>query len=145
MVNPAASSTAEVVAQLINRLGVLMTEDMATNLLNALVSATNNFQNANVTADAFELAATLMKAGGKRFTKPVVSEELPVLSGESVGHEPQKMENQQRSSAPVTPVSPPSMQMPATPPSTSTPPQPKKQVAPPDWLKPKIFKSTNIS
>jgi len=159
MVNPAASSTAEVAAQLINGLGATVTEDIATNLLNALISATNNFQNANVTAEAFELAAALMKIGGKRFsskadqllvgTKPVVSEEVPTSSGESVSHEPQKIEQPQPASAPVAPVAPvaaPTTAAPSVAPSApAVAPQPKKQVAPPDWLKPKIFKSTNIS
>ena len=147
MVNPAASSTAEVVAELIKGLGVTMTEDISTNLLNALVSATNNFQNPNVTAEAFELAAALMKTGGKRFppkaeppvdTKPVVSEEVPTTSGESVAHEPQKIESTVQPASVAAPVQKPAAPAPVTQPA-------KKQVAPPDWLKPKIFKSTNIS
>ncbi len=148
MVNPQASSTAEVAAQLLNGLGVAMTEDIATNLLNALVGATNNFQNAGVTAEAHELAAALLRAGGKRFTKPVSGEEVPVSGGESVASEPQKTEV-----APVVSVSPqqvsPTAPAAATEPktaqpATSTPPPATKQ-APPDWLKPKIFKSTNIA
>jgi nanoRNase/pAp phosphatase (c-di-AMP/oligoRNAs hydrolase) len=128
MVDPQASSTAEVVATLLNGLGIALSEDIATNLLNALIGATNNFQNANVTADAFEFAATCMKAGGKRFSKSAIpQEEMPVSGGETVAHEPQKRE--------VTPIAP------VTPPQT-----PKKNPqAPPDWLKPKIFKSTNIA
>jgi c-di-AMP phosphodiesterase-like protein len=127
MVNPGASSTAEVVATLLNGLGIAITEDIATNLLNALVGATNNFQSPQVTAEAFEFAALCMKAGGKRFTKSVTpQEEIPVSGGESVANEPKRMEK-----APVKPS-----------PAPAT--QPKKQ-APPDWLKPKIYKSTNIA
>jgi nanoRNase/pAp phosphatase (c-di-AMP/oligoRNAs hydrolase) len=128
MVNPQASSTAEVVASLLNGLGIALSEDIATNLLNALIGATDNFQNANVTADAFEFAATCMKAGGKRFTKSVTpQEEIPVSGSETVAHEPQKRETAPVQSAP--PVQTPK----------------KNPQAPPDWLKPKIFKSTNIA
>jgi c-di-AMP phosphodiesterase-like protein len=126
MVNPQASSTAEVVGNLLTGLGVTFTDDIATNLINALIGATNNFQNPSVTAEAFEFAATCMKAGGKRFTKAVVpEEEIPVSGGESVNYEPQKVEAVPLKPSPVKP-------------------EPKKQ-APPEWLKPKIFKSTNIS
>jgi nanoRNase/pAp phosphatase (c-di-AMP/oligoRNAs hydrolase) len=135
MVNPQASSTAEVVGTLLNGLGIAVTEDIATNLLNALTGATNNFQNAGVTADAFEFAALCMKAGGKRFTKPgMPQEEIPVSGGESVAHEPQRYE--------VTPT----QTIPPTIPPKVNPVQPnEKKAAPPDWLKPKIFKSTNLS
>jgi nanoRNase/pAp phosphatase (c-di-AMP/oligoRNAs hydrolase) len=128
MVNPQASSAAEVVGMLLNGLGIAITQDIATNLLNALIGATNNFQNRGVTAEAFEFAALCMKAGGKRFEKPVISqEEVPVSGGETVAHEPQK-----REMAPVQPAPPPQA--------------PKKNpAAPSDWLKPKIFKSTNIA
>lgn len=67
MVDPQASSTAELVAQLLMGLGVALTQDIATNLLNAVYGATNSFQNAEVSAGAFELAAQSLKAGGKRF------------------------------------------------------------------------------
>lgn len=113
MVDPQASSTAEVVAQLLNGLGVALTPDIATNLLNAIYDATNNFQNANVSAAAFDLAAQTMKAGGKRFAPPVAQEDVPVKEE----------------------VKPPVQE--------GTVVQPTK--TPPEWLKPKIFKSTNIS
>jgi hypothetical protein len=66
-----------------------------------------------------------MKAGGKRFGQASRQEEIPVSGGESVANEPQKVE---------TTVKP-----------SVAPPAPGKRAAPPDWLKPKIFKSTNIS
>lgn len=67
-VNPEASSTAEMVAQLLSELGVALTPDIATNLLNALYGATNSFSAAAVGPMAFELAAACLKAGGKRFS-----------------------------------------------------------------------------
>lgn len=118
MVDPQASSTAEVVVQLLNGLGVALTQDIATNLLNAVYGATNSFQNPNVSAGAFELAATSMKAGGKRFNAPKPQEEVPV----------------QESVAP-----------PVVAPAIEQAPVQKPYKAPPEWLKPKIFKSSNLS
>jgi len=143
MVNPQAASTAEIVGELLTGLGVSYTEDIATNLLNALYGATNNFQNPNMTVQTFELAATCMKAGGKRFAQaPVPQEEIPVSGGESVANEPQRIETTVKPS--VTPMAQPAAQpTPIQPAPKATPG--KKPAAPPDWLKPKIFKSTNIA
>ncbi len=105
LVDNQASSTAEVVGSLLAALGISLTEDIATNLLNALYGGTNNFQNPAVSASAFTLAASCVRAGGKRFRVKEPS-----------------------------PVSPPI----AT--DTTIPQSPQ---APADWLKPKIFKSSN--
>ena len=67
LVDPGASSTTELIAELLATLGVKLTVDIATNLLNAIYAATNNFQNANVTSMAFEVASVCLKAGAKRF------------------------------------------------------------------------------
>lgn len=112
IVDPQMSSTAEIVSQFLSGIGVKLTADIATNVLNALFGATNNFSNATV--QSFELAAACLKAGGKRFAKSVPpSEEMPTV--ESV-------------STPVAEAKPV-----AKPPET-----------PPDWLKPKIYKSSNL-
>ncbi|HUD19480.1 MAG TPA: DHH family phosphoesterase [Patescibacteria group bacterium] len=148
MVNPDASSTAEVVMPLLNGLGIALTEDIATNLFNALLGATNSFQNPNVTSEAYEAAAALVRAGAKRFAKPVVGqEEAPSGSGESVASEPAKVETTIPATPAVTPapVNPQPTSTTTQPSALPPSPSPKKQVAPPDWLKPKIFKSTNIA
>jgi len=67
LVNSASSSTAELVANLLADFGAELTADIASNLLNALYSATSNFQSPMVTARTFELASSLLRAGGKRF------------------------------------------------------------------------------
>jgi phosphoesterase RecJ-like protein len=113
IVDPEASSTAEVVSQFLSGIGVRLTADIATDVLNALYSATNAFQTNHVGAQAFELAAACVKAGGKRFWKPNVSEEVP--SAETV----------------ATPV-------------VESKPAEKPKETPPDWLKPKIYKSSNL-
>jgi c-di-AMP phosphodiesterase-like protein len=140
MVDDSASSTAEIVHTLLVGLGVGMSEDIATNLLNAVYAATQNFQMQTIKASAFELAAKAVAAGGKRFATRVVQEEI-THGGESVASEPKKIEQ----SVPVTTQAPAAA--PVVPPQPALPVQaaPKPQKAPPEWLKPKIFKSSNIS
>ncbi len=133
LVDPSAASVAEIVSQFLSHIGVALTADIATNVVNALYSATNNFQNLNVTVASFELAAACLKSGGKRFqpkvgqpladaTQPTPSEEVP--AAEAV-----------KDAAP-TPI--PTVEVPkSTPAATSG-------QTPPDWLKPKIFKSSNL-
>lgn len=124
MVDSQASSTAEVISQLLTGLGVALTPDIATNLLNAVYGATNSFQNTNVTAEAFELVAAALKAGGKRFTSVAAQEEVPAIEQTVVQSQvPQAVPVQEKQGAPVG----------------------KPQQAPPEWLKPKIFKSSNLS
>ncbi len=118
IVDPQASTTTEIVGQIIKGLGVTMSEDVATNMYNAVFAGTNNFTNGNTTAAAFELAALCVRSGGKRFKKGTVSEELPKV--EVATSEP-------------------------TQPAQEIQPKPTKpQEAPADWLKPKIFKSSNL-
>ncbi len=115
LVDSQMSSTIELVSQLLSHIGVALTPDIATNVLNGLYGATDSFQNPNVSIPAFELAAACMKAGGKRFTKSLTpSEEIPV--GESVGDKTPSVEAI----------------------------KPTVAQTPPDWLKPKIFKSSNL-
>lgn len=66
LVDSGASSTSEIVALLLQNLGLSFAEDIATNLLAGIVFATNNFASANTGAGAFEAAAICLKAGGKR-------------------------------------------------------------------------------
>jgi nanoRNase/pAp phosphatase (c-di-AMP/oligoRNAs hydrolase) len=115
IVDPQSSSTAEVVSQLLSGMGVRLTTDIATNILNALYGATEAFQ-LRVSAQAFELAAACVKAGGKRFWKPVTTEEVPAV--ETVV-EPKLSGGPSASSGQVSQT-------------------------PPDWLKPKIYKSSNL-
>ncbi len=129
LVDGQASSTAELVGQLLPTLGVSMTQDIATNLLNALYGGTNNFSNFNVTAGAFDLAAACMKAGGKRFRRPTASEELP---------KPESGSSQPMAETPVKPMTR------LTEAPVSHPPAGGSVQAPADWLKPKIFKSSNL-
>lgn len=68
-VDVAATSTAELVLNLIERLEEttpLMDEDMATCLLSGVIVDTGSFQNANTTPRAFAVAARLLTAGARQ-------------------------------------------------------------------------------
>ncbi len=151
LVDPGASSTTELVAELLATLGVKLTTDIATNLLNAIYDATNNFQNANVTSMAFEVASVCLKAGAKRFgvadaesphvtIEPKVfinSQPVPIVS------EPVKINTpiaEQAAASPVPVAVPAELKIGgAVAPENKTPAPP-----PSDWLKPKIFKSSSL-
>lgn len=146
LVDPGASSTTELVAELMATLGVKLTTDIATNLLNAIYAATNNFQNANVTSMAFEVASVCLKAGAKRFgiaaaSAPRQAEEPKIF----VGNQPVNSSPSPKSN-PV-PVEPAAVSLAASP-AQETPvvsdDTKKPNVPPSDWLKPKIFKSSSL-
>lgn len=137
LVDPGASSTSELVAEFLATLGVKLTTDIATNLLNAIYDATSNFQKSNVTSMAFEVASVCLKAGAKRFGiaedshRSAPAAASPATDIPASTHAPvQPMVAPQTQSIPQT-------NMPQQVVSPSTPP-------PSDWLKPKIFKSSSL-
>lgn len=136
LVDPGASSTSELVAEFLATLGVKLTTDIATNLLNAIYDATSNFQNSNVTSMAFEVASVCLKAGAKRF---------------GMAEDTHRTVPAAASPATDIPASPPPVQstvmqqiQPA--PQTNVPQEQATAPTPPpsDWLKPKIFKSSSL-
>lgn len=134
LVDPNASSSSELVAEFMATLGVKLTTDIATNLLNAIYAATNNFQNANVTSMAFEVASVCLKAQATRFgvtpQKPVQqSIPQPVQQPMQQPKPPQTSVPQQ-----VQQQKPPTVQPQQQVPPAAQPPQ--------EWLKPKIYKSS---
>lgn len=163
IVDPQASTTIEVVAQLISTLGVKLTPDIATNIVNAVYNATDNFSSPAVTPLALELAATCLRSGGKRFGQPGQAE-VPAQAEVTLGSVqplpsmpiptpvPQKPFQQinpvgtsqvsstnQHTLTPSTPKSISGQALPSSLPSSGQAGQ-----APADWLKPKIFKSSSL-
>jgi len=113
------SSLSELTTAVIKEVGLTLTEDSAGNLLKGIMDYTNNLQSDNMTADTFEALAILYRAGAKRrgdATKPEVKE-------------PERIS--------TVPNEIPLSKSPRKPVSSSTPPSP-------DWLKPKIFKGSNV-
>lgn len=149
IVDATASSTAEVTAQLLSSLGVQLTTDIATNLLNALYGATNSFQHPSVSATAFELAATCVKVGAKRFgqaSSQELSQGEAVAPLPAIGKQPQKVQDTFISEKAIQGALPGGIAT-GNPPqsvSTSMSPSQTRSQAPADWLKPKIFKSSSL-
>lgn len=81
-VSPRHSSVCEQVATLIQFLGLDFDVDTAQNLLSGIVDSTNNFSDLKTTYTAFEMAATLMKAGAVRARpiapRPVAAQNVPL-------------------------------------------------------------------
>ncbi len=77
LVNPGASGSSEIVVQLIKGLGLPLNEDIATNLLSGIETATKNFSSETASAGAFEAAAACLKAGGRRGASKTSQEEAP--------------------------------------------------------------------
>ena len=85
LIDTNVSSVSELIAVVMSFVGVKLTEDIATNLLNAVEDATDHFQSASVNARTFEIASVCMKAGGKRFAPSVVEKELTPVTPKSEG------------------------------------------------------------
>jgi nanoRNase/pAp phosphatase (c-di-AMP/oligoRNAs hydrolase) len=136
LINPSSATTAEIVAKVLSGLGMLLTEDIATNILNAIFITTNNFQSPFVNAETFELVAACYKAGGKRFAKRPADEIAVPENVTSPVSDVQIMGEPKQTDSIV------SKPTPAIPFNTGKQ-YPKPKEAPADWLKPKIFKSTS--
>lgn len=72
-----ASSTSEIVANLIKESAFPVNEDIATNLLAGIEDQSKNFQSSDVTADTFEIFAELLKIGGRRMPKIIPATKYP--------------------------------------------------------------------
>jgi hypothetical protein len=119
------TTTTELAAKFLATLGIKFSEDIATNILNALYEGTGNFDHPQMTSSVFELAAKCMNAGGKKFRSHVTeSNAIPVSSDQEAlpAGEAGEVGTHERKEGDI--------------PS----PVPKTQT-PDDWLKPKIFKS----
>lgn len=118
-----ASSTSELVANLIKESGFAINEDIATNLLAGIEEQSKNFQSNEVTAETFAVFSELLKLGGKRTQKIIPATRYPL------GAIPTK---------PFTQVV--NRQM--------TPEEAEMELdqeIPPSWSEPKIFTGTTVS
>lgn len=110
-----ASSVSEIVAGLIKESGLSLEADTATNLLIGIEEGTNKFASPEVTAETFQLAAELMRAGGQ-WARRAIPQRQTFPPGAIPGRIPPRQ-----------------------------PPQKGKAAsAPKDWLEPKIYKGTSI-
>ena len=146
------------VYSLLTALGVAINEDIASNILSALYMTTDNFRMPGITADTFSVASACMAAHGKRFpfettgaarvkdVLPSVAQPVSHTVSSSLANSPVSLEPTfgTRKSAPqehtITTSETQNSDL-ASVPAPSAAPQPAHQT-PEDWLKPKIFKSS---
>src|SRR3989338_5943533 len=167
------SSTAEIVLRVLSYLDAQLDREMATNLYNGIAAATNNFTSYSVNSDTFEASAYLLKSGAvkKPLSKPVSSfptqpknvlpaQQESVLQDTSFNEGDDNLEL----NTGTTPVMkfPSVEKFPSRPTSQKLPSEKQtaqfKQVenkeikneedqskpAPKEWLKPKIFRGSNL-
>ncbi len=135
-----SSCLTELTAVFLSSLGVKLTPDIATNILNGIYGATESFRSKTITPRAFEVASVCLKAGGKRFVEFEQEQVLQSPIPFPVSHSQSGIQAQDNSrQAPLISETIPQGNQPAITPTTG-----KKQ-APEEWLKPKIFKSSQSS
>jgi len=78
LIDTNVSSMTELIAVVMSFSGVKLSQDIATNLFNAIEVTTDHFQSDSVNARTHEVASVCMKAGGKRF--PKIKNEDPILT-----------------------------------------------------------------
>jgi nanoRNase/pAp phosphatase (c-di-AMP/oligoRNAs hydrolase) len=123
LIDANVSSMTELIAVVMSFCGVKLSEDIATNLLNALIDATDQFQSDRVNARTYEVASVCMKAGAKKFPKRTL-ESIPVIQQQP------------------TQTTQPDQHSQTTQQGVIEENQPQKSQNE-DWLKPKIFKNPN--
>lgn len=118
-----ATSMAEIVSFLLLKTQTKPTQEAANILLKEIYSTTNNLSTPRITADTFEIIASLVRNGAK---PPIVSQRSNNFTPDSLST------NRQVQPMPVAPIfnQPTSLKQ--------IPPAP----IPPDWKKPKIFRSS---
>lgn len=72
-----ASSVSELMTSLIKESGFSIDSDIATNLLAGIEEESYNFQSSDVTSLTFEIFAKLLKLGGQRMPKRIISKSFP--------------------------------------------------------------------
>lgn len=133
-----ASSTSELVANLIKESGFAVSVDVATNLLAGIEEQSKNFQSSEVTADTFLVFAELLKLGGRRMPKIIPARNYP---NGSIPTRP--FTAPVISAKPVEPVF-----AEASSGKQMTPEEAEmelNQEIPPSWSEPKIFTGTSLS
>jgi hypothetical protein len=163
------SSVSEIITNVILSAGLKMDLDIAQNLMLGIATATNNFQDAQTSSLAFEMAGILMRNGALRPTSSVPQrrkltedfapvEEQPFsetgfdypqmtkASGEwERDLKPDARPQFTPQPAPVQPKLQPIQQPVQTPVQAQPKPQVQNDNPPEDWLEPKIYKgSTNF-
>ena len=80
LVDPSASSTGEIVHRLLNKMGIRINGDIATNIYTAILTDTGSFHYSNTGIDTFRVAADLVEKGADcRYIAENIYETRPVV------------------------------------------------------------------
>jgi len=136
------SSTSEIIVKILESLHWDLNPDISTNLYSGLMAATNNFTSFSTNAQSFEIASVLLKSGARKLpiqapTRPSFAPN-PALAGQESTPKHQNVFSQPPVTAPLPPKAPKHVAVP------QNQVQPEVKKPPQDWLKPKIFKSTDL-
>lgn len=133
-----ASSTSELVANLVKESEFAVYADIATNLLAGIEDQSKGFQSSDVTADTFTIFAELLNLGGKRMPKLVPAKSYPVGA---IPNQPYNKQSQPVQASTVAKF------MDANKEDVKAIEEVEKetQPVPPSWSEPKIFTGTSLS
>ncbi len=139
----AASTTSELVTNLIKENNLSFDADVATNLVMGIEEGTSNFAGSEVTAETFETFAYLLKNGGQRMPRVKLSpSNFPAGAIPGKPYLPKQTSASQKTTVPREETQIQNMEQ------ASEQIENKEEVVenpPDDWLQPKIFKGTSIS
>lgn len=138
-----ASTTSELVAEIIKENNLPIDQDVATNLVMGIEDGSEHFASPEVTPVTFEVFAYLLRNGGQRLPKVRLSPaNFPAGSIPTKPYN-QPIKGEVPALQPVTPIAQVETQAEA---QNQEAGQEETEVNPPsDWLQPKIFKGTNVS
>ncbi|KKU92123.1 MAG: Phosphoesterase RecJ domain protein [Microgenomates group bacterium GW2011_GWA1_48_10] len=123
LVEPDAASISEIVTFFLRAINAQIDADMARNLYQGIVQASQNFQNPKVAAATFEAAAICLRAGAKQGAR---GEQLGASNKQQVSQRPQMGQPQHQVVPPAQPA-----------------PQ-NAQSIPSDWTQPKAYRGTSV-
>jgi nanoRNase/pAp phosphatase (c-di-AMP/oligoRNAs hydrolase) len=131
-VSPKFSSVSEQVADIVLSLGFRIDKDVAQNLLSGITYATKNFQEANTSPLAFEIASLLMRNGANRQS---VTPHITPLRQSDQRHA-QELQFRDKQDNPAQKIN-------TNEPQNNQSQEPDDQKAPTDWLAPKVYKGSS--
>lgn len=136
-----ASAVSEVVVSLMKESGISWDQDIASNLLMGIETASNNFTDRSVSADTFAIIAELMRSGGERLSSQTKASSSNFPPGAIPGTQWKTQPQPQIAPQPQDITMPKSQQTQVADDTKDL----KEEEPPKDWLSPKIYKGTSVS
>ena len=135
-----ASSASELMANMLKEADISISSDAASNLLTGMYDGSRNFSGKNVSAETFEIASDLMKAGGEVAKKEVDESSFPAGALPSrlmPRHNKTRFTGNPEEASESIPMPIPEKEQ-----AISDPEKGKLTKPPKSWMQPKIYKSS---